>query len=180
MLRSHVPSPGGEQSSARFLFGLLLLAGVAFLIWQNWSLARQVTNLASALRELDARVDSSSGHTNVAPVLQPSLVLNPGIADEVAERVLARMSATARPAEPEATAGPDKGTAPVSASEDRANEVVDAAIRGGKLRQQDVLAIRELLAKAGDIEASRRVGARIAAAINRDELHPESADVMFP
>ena len=159
---------------------LLLLTGLAFLIWQNRSQARQLADLESSLRELDSRVELSAERMRAVPALRPSLTINPVLADEIAERVIARMSVPAKPAEPKRPAGGEKGIAPVSPSEDRANTIVDAAIRSGKLRQEDVLAIREILAKSGDPEAFRRVGTRIAAAINRDEIQPESPEVMFP
>jgi hypothetical protein len=164
----------------RFLSGLILLIGVAYLIGQNWSLSKQVADLESSLKDLDSRVRSGGERIPSVPALQPSLVISPGIAEEIADRVLARMSIPAKPSEPARAAGEDKSNTPVSPSEERANVIVDTAIRAGKLRQEDVLAIRELLAKSGDVEALRHVGSRIAAAINRDQIQPESPEVVFP
>ena len=126
------PMQGGERSWWRFLLGPLLLTGLAFLIWQNRSLARQVADLESSLKELDSRVELSAERIRAVPALRPSLTINPGLADEIAERVLARMSVPAKPAEPKRPAGGEKGIAQVSASEDRANTIVDAAIRSDK------------------------------------------------
>jgi len=167
----------------------LLLIGLAFLIWQNRSFARQLADLKSSLREVDAQLESSAERLRAVSTLRPSLTINPGLADEIAERVLARMSAAnpapanaaaANAAEPARPTAAEVESAPSAAAEKDANRVVDAAIRSGKWRQEDVLAIRKLLAKADDRESLRRVGMRIAAAINREELQPESPDDVLP
>lgn len=188
--KNHAPMRNGERGSWRPLLGPILLIGLAFLIWQNRSLARELADLKSSLKEVDSRLESNAESLSAVSALRPSLIINPRLADEIAERVLARMSVPANAAPgiagPASAAEPERPTdvevrnAASLASEEKANSVVDAAIRAGKWRQEDVLSVRGLLAKAGDPDASRRVGMRIASAINRDEIQPESPEFMLP
>ncbi len=71
-------------------------------------------------------------------------------------------------------------TAAQAAEIARANEILDTSIRRGKLRREDVLAMREAFQRAEQPEAASETRRRISAAINRNELILEDERLLLP
>lgn len=158
---------------------VVVVAAVAWLGWQNQQLAERVAALTSEVKRDAQR----------PPMPAPSLAscyLSPQFAQQLAGEL--RNTLALAPGESVAFVGsaagasPSAKTGPTPAnveSSENANRALDDIIARGRITPNDVDTLRVELAGATS-EQRDEVRARIAAALNRNELVAEDRHALFP
>ena len=155
-----------------WLPGVLIAGAVSFLAWQNHVLAERVDMLARAVPR-----------TGDAPALPaPSLAscyLSPMFARQLATELRGTL-ASAASAESAPAPRAAEPAAPVSTeAADSANRTLDEVLQRGRITPDDLHKLGAELVAATS-EQRDQLRARIAAAINRNELVPEDPHALYP
>jgi hypothetical protein len=156
-----------------WLVGVLATAATSFLGWQNHVLSKRMDALAGAVEKAGP----------ASPLPAPSLTscfLSPAFARQLADELRGPLGSTALAAPiPTAATAETQAPAPDTEAFDNANHVLDEIIDRGRITLEDLNALRRELASATN-EQRDQVRARIAAAVNREELVADDPHALYP
>jgi len=146
---------------------------VVFLAWQNHGLSERVDSLSTSI-----------AHARQAPPAPPppshaSCYLNPMFAKQLAGELRDELGASPVGESPSPTRVAEPAKPPTTEALDNANHALDDIIHRGRITPDDLSTLRNQLATATS-EQRDQVRARIAAAINRDELVPDDPHALYP
>ncbi len=161
-----------NASKLGWLVGAVAAGVVALLVWQNHELSDRVASLSNSI----ARAREAP------PVPPPSLAscyLNPMFAKQLASELRGALGTSPEGEPPSATRVAQSASPPSTEALDNANHSLDDIIHRGRITPDDLNTLRSQLAAATS-EQRDQVRARIAAAINRDEIVPDDPHAMYP
>jgi hypothetical protein len=159
-------------SKLGWLMGAVAGSAIALLAWQNHQLSDRIASLSNSVAP--ARESQ--------PIPSPSLAscyLNPMFAKQLASELRGTLGSPPQGEPSSATQVAQSPSPPSTEALDNANHSLDDIVHRGRITPDDVNTLRSQLASATS-EQRDQVRARIAAAINREELIPEDPHALYP
>jgi hypothetical protein len=154
---------------------------VVFAVYLHRQQREEAARLEAFTAALTREVTALRGAVQDMPTARPlaPVVWTAGHAPSAAPFLAASTAPPSRTAAPLETAMPPR-TAQQEAAVTHARELLANAVHSGRLRRDDVIAMREELARGGNPEARRELVQQIVLALNAQQLAPEDRHFIFP
>ena len=160
------------MTKLNWLVGIMAAGAGVFMLWQNHQLGDRIDGIS---REL-----GRAGHA--PPLPAPSLAscyLSPMFARQLANELHATLASPPAGEPAPATRVADAPTAASTEAAEQANHSLDEIIHRGRITPDDLNTLRGELATATTAQRDQ-LHARIAAALNRDEIVAVDPHALYP